>query len=298
NVTQYYMQDLSNPTLAQEVCTTDRPSIVIDKRDEQAYTIQRLPDGKCWMLDNLNLDLTNASIVAGLSPENTNADAEALNYLRNGGGTADDQWATAGLSLTNWDTAGTPSVPWVNIRGKCDSSINSSYPCIPNDIAYTSNNIASNSEYGLGTNRIGIYYNYCAVSAGSYCWGKNHMESTGYNIVSDICPASWRLPAGGPDSTSDFYTLCKVINNNTACGQGVDMSASNPNSLQYILSLPLSGDYRGGSAWFQGVANRLWSTSYYDPSNMYGFGAFSSRIQAWSTNGRNDGRSVRCLLGE
>ena len=49
NVTTNYMQGL-DPTL----CTSE-PTVVIDRRDEKAYTITRLPDGNCWMTTNLDL---------------------------------------------------------------------------------------------------------------------------------------------------------------------------------------------------------------------------------------------------
>ena len=59
-----YMQDL-DPSL----CTTT-PQTVVDKRDNQEYIIQRLQDGNCWMMTNLNLGAID--LTTDLTSENTN----------------------------------------------------------------------------------------------------------------------------------------------------------------------------------------------------------------------------------
>ncbi|MBR3169404.1 hypothetical protein IKF23_03100 [Candidatus Saccharibacteria bacterium] len=311
HITNYYMQDLSNPTLAQEVCTTDRPSIVIDKRDEQAYTIQRLPDGKCWMLDNLNLDLTNASIVAGLSPENTNADTASLKSLRQGNrtdcGEADcSKYATSGLSLENWEGGSSSyTVPMVKKSGTCSTS--SDFPCTYNG-NYTNNDILSTltpnqSTFGLGSGRIGVFYNYCAASAGSYCYDSSGAgaPSAGTNANYDVCPTNWRVPTGGVGG--EYASLCAILNGN-ACGDkdgaGVGMDATSPNSLQYKLSLLLSGSYSGTREAIvrQGTNGRFWSSTFISIGNMHDLQISSTNVYPQNYPTRNGGEAVRCLLQE
>ena len=51
------------------VCTTT-PKQVIDDRDEHIYTIQRLADGNCWMMENLDLGRTD--LTTDLTSVNTN----------------------------------------------------------------------------------------------------------------------------------------------------------------------------------------------------------------------------------
>ena len=52
----HYIQDATNSN-----CPRD-PITVIDKRDNESYTIQKLADGNCWMLDNLRtVDITLTS---------------------------------------------------------------------------------------------------------------------------------------------------------------------------------------------------------------------------------------------
>ena len=58
------MQNMSS-----SVCTTT-PKQVIDNRDEHIYTVQRLADGTCWMMENL--DLGRTPLTTDLTSANTN----------------------------------------------------------------------------------------------------------------------------------------------------------------------------------------------------------------------------------
>ena len=152
--------------------------LVYDPRDNEAYWVAELCDGKVWMLDNLRLDLTNSTVINGLSSTNTNATDAQLAYLKNGGGTTSDQYPTAGLSGSEWISSYSYSVPQVVARFKDNVA-----PVI----------------FGLGSGKIGVYYNYCATSAGTYCWGNGTSYSGSptsdpvigsyRDIEGDICPA-------------------------------------------------------------------------------------------------------------
>ena len=309
HVTQYYMQDLLNtPGLAAEVCNEEAPSIVIDKRDEQAYMIQRLPDHKCWMLDNLNLDLTNKDVVDGLTPQNTNADTASLKSLRYGNrtdcGKPDcSQYATSGLTLSNWDSGISYSAPTVNKSGSCSTTISS--PCTYNGLYTNNTNIStltlnpelapnpSESTFGLGSGKIGIYYNFCATSAGSYCYDEDATATN--NAQHDICPSSWRLPTSG--SNGEFQNLCTIIKGGN-CQNGGAMNAIDSSSMQYKLSLLFSGNYSTGTAWRQGEYGDFWSSTYREPTMMYRLRSYSEIVYPSNYHRRYNGASVRCLLQE
>lgn len=49
---------------------TSTPSIAVDTRDDHLYTIQRLDDGNCWMMENL--DLGRTTLTTDLTSSNTN----------------------------------------------------------------------------------------------------------------------------------------------------------------------------------------------------------------------------------
>ncbi len=320
-ITQVYMQDM-DPS----VCT-ETPTIVIDNRDEHPYLIQRLADNHCWMLDNLDLDLTNESIVANLTTENTNIDttndSNALDYLKNGGGTASDKYAILGLEYHNWTGPGmTPvspnvsfSQPLVNRSGKCDSTKNSSTPCVGvwQDADYTHNTILNKADAantiikdnannigGPGSYKIGTYYNYCAASAGTYCYG-NGISSAGTppensSPTSDICPAGWHMPSVNGGTNGDYFTLCSAIKGSVCTGTAWNtMNITDSTSMQYQLSTPLSGRYLSGTAYRQGTYGLFWSTTYRSGTIMRGPLVNSSGVYPQDDGYRYDGRSVRCV---
>ena len=312
-ITQIYMQDMTA-----EQCT-ETPTIVIDKRDEHPYLVQRLKDNHCWMLDNLDLDLTNESIVANLTTENTNIDTTndpyALESLKNGARSNGDKYATAGLEYHNWTGAGmTPlspgvsfSQPLVNRSGKCDSTKNSGYPCAGKwqDASYTNDTVidtadSSNTKYnyGPGSYKIGTYYNYCAASAGTYCYGNGTSAGTtaSGDATSDICPAGWHMPSDNGGNNGDYLTLCSAIKGSACAGTALNtMSIADSTSLQYQLSTPLSGDYSSGTAYRQGTYGVFWSTTYYSGASMQDLFVYSSGVRPQDISNRNNGRSVRCV---
>ena len=319
-VTQVYMQDMTA-----EQCTTT-PTIVIDKRDEHPYLVQRLKDGKCWMLDNLDLDLTNEFIVANLTTENTNIDTtndpNALDYLKNGGGTASDKYAILGLEYHNWTGVGmTPlspdhsySQPLVNRSGKCDSTEDSGAPCVGvwHNADYTHNTILNKADAantiikdnannigGPGSYKIGTYYNYCAASAGTYCYGNNASAGTppeNSSPTSDICPAGWHMPSDNGGNNGDYLTLCFAIKGSACTGTTWNtMSITDSTSLQYQLSTPLSGLYISGTAFRQGTFGLFWSTTYHSGPRMRDFFVSSSGVYPQYDNARGNGLSVRCV---
>ena len=312
-ITNHYMQEFAtDPTLSQEICT-DKPTIIMDQRDEQAYMIQRLADNKCWMLDNLNLDLTDRDVVNNLTNANTNiaaADSEALTYLKNGGAASNNKYASQGLEYHNWTGSGmTPespnasyTQPLANRSGMCDPSKNSGYPCVgkwqgasyeTGTVIDTADDSNTKYDYGPGGYIIGTYYNYCAASAGSYCY--NNGSGIG-DTTSDICPAGWHMPSSNGGSNGDYLTLCTAIKG-SACSGGAwnDMTASNNTSMQYKLSTPLSGNYNSGTAYRQGTYDGFWSSSYLSATAMRVLRISSSGVYPQGSNYRNDGTSVRCV---
>ncbi len=145
------MQNLSSAS-----CTST-PSRVADNRDGHIYTIQRLLDGNCWMMENL--DLGRTELTTDLTSENTNLST-----------------TVTASTFNSWKKE-TPE---------------SSY-----DAGVLIPITASNSSDGLDTDPIsntlyGTLYNFYAASAGTISGSANSN-----NAEYDICPAGWRLPTGG-----------------------------------------------------------------------------------------------------
>ncbi len=253
-----YLQNVTSAT-----CSTTATT-AYDNRDEEAYTIQKLADGKCWLLDNLRLDLTNATVKNNLTASTTNASATTLNYLKNGGGTTSDKYATAGVAI--WTGNYNYSAPKIATSGTEDGG-------------WTKDTLQS---YGSGSGKIGIYYNFCAVSAGSYCYGNStSIGSSSGNATEDICPAGWRLPTGG--SSGEYRALYTAY-------------SSNITNFKNALRIPLSGYFNNGRySW--GSYSGFWSSTRKDDSEMEAlFVAASFVYPNGSGMGRAAANPVRCIL--
>ena len=238
-------------------CTTTAIT-AIDARDGEEYKIQRLADGKCWMLDNLRLDLTNSTILNGLTTSNTHVDSASLTSLKSGNRSAGAQYASSGF--VKWDSSSSSNV-YNQAKANAD---------------YKDTTITS---YGAGSGKIGVHYNYCAASAGSYCYDEN--AGTG-NASYDLCPAGWRMPTGS--SSGEYQALYTTY-------------SSDATSFRNALSTPLSGRFDSGSAYSQGSDGYFWSSTYYDGYVMCTLYIDSSDVLPAGGNYRNRGYSLRCLLG-
>ena len=246
---------------------------LIDSRDEQEYLVSRLPDGKCWMLDNLRLDPANQTTAANMNETNTNATNTAIaNYL-----------GTTFTPTTGWSTVAVADI---------DTGFDSyTEPMINNaslDYEVTSYGSAAIS----GNAKVGIYYNYCAATVGTYCYDRN--SGVG-NANYDLCPAGWRMPTGG--ANGEYQSLCNVVYGGV-CTSGVSMIATDANSLQYNLSTPLSGYYYGSQANSRGNFGDFWSSTRYGSTGnaMYYLLIFPSVVYPQYTSFNRDfGLAMRCV---
>ena len=244
-----YLQNVTYST-----CPTTATT-AYDSRDEEAYTIQRLGDDNCWLLDNLRLDLVNVSLNA--LKGNTNASDTTLNYLKNGDGSPSNQYATAGVA--NWTSSYSYSAPLINTASK--------------------NTIPSSGYQG----KVGVYYNYCAASAGSYCYGNGTSAGTSSgNATEDICPKGWHMPMGG--NYGEYDELYRFY-------------SSDYTNFVNALHTPLSGYLNNGLAGGQGSTGSFWSSRIYANDRMYRLFIVPPSDVILQTGGdRSIGYPVRCVL--
>ena len=269
-------KSLDTATTMQEVtyCSEDLPEgqvyTLTDSRDGNTYHVARLKDGNCWMLDNLALDPTDSTTAANMNPSNTNATQEAINNLLNGGST----------------TAGWSNTAVANVTTNFDSFVQPRINNVSKDTLVTSYGPASTS----GQAKVGIYYNFCAASASTYCYAINSgvdVPDTIIDAPEDICPANWRMPTGG--DTGEYLALAQKYTN----------TATETNSLQYNLSTPLSGYCNSSSAKNQGGGGYFWSSTYSSSYYMYHMYVRLTYVgQGRGGDYRSMGQSMRCLVSE
>ena len=271
---QTYLQNLSA-----DKCTTTM-STAIDSRDGTEYHIQRLADGKCWLLDNLALDLVTYK--DNLNSSNTNASDEVLAYLKNGGGSV--QYPANGV-IAKTSNSGS----WTN--SYTDPYIATGYiSTVPQG-----NNDPLKTETSNGNWKIGVYYNYCAASAGSYCYSTDNAPTDNQNgvrnIDADICPKGWHMPTG--NTSGEYSALASEIYGSTSSTSDATAYAN----YRSALRLPLSGYFDDGSASFQGIYGYWWSSTRFSNYFMYRLLATTSFIYPANYDRRSYGNSVRCVLG-
>lgn len=240
-------------------CTTTAKTAT-DSRDGETYLVQNLSDNKCWLLDNLRLDLTNSTTLNNLTTSNTHVDDASLTSLKSGNRSSGGRYATAGFSGSNWTSGYNNSRPMINVSG------------VFNGNPYTKDTTVT--SYGFGSGKIGVYYNYCAASAGNYCY--DMYAGTG-NAEYDICPTGWKIP-----DTDEYRALNIAYNNNAA-------------SFRVALATPLSGNFFNDSANGQGTFGYFWLSTYYNDNTMNYFRVYSSSMSLANLN-RWSGNSVRCVL--
>ncbi|MBQ3470680.1 hypothetical protein IJH23_03190 [Candidatus Saccharibacteria bacterium] len=264
------MQSLSSSNIGTLLPNIGSTATVCDARDETKYVIGKLADDNYWMLDNLALDLTNSTILNDMDESNTNASNTTLGYLKGTTtGTTSDQYATAAVS--NWTSSYSYSAPLVNMDSK-------------NLPTSGDTNIS-----GVDTTswKYGGYYNYCAASAGSYCYGNGTSYGTSSgNATEDICPKGWRLPTG--NTSGEFQNLYSKYSS---------ASPSQYTAFRTALRLPLSGYFYDGSARLQGSYGYWWSSTRSNNYGMYYLYANTSGINPAGGSYRYGGYSVRCVLG-
>ncbi|MBR3253834.1 InlB B-repeat-containing protein, partial [Candidatus Saccharibacteria bacterium] len=271
NVTSQYVDTPMQNYSCSNIANVGNTKYIYDTRDNEVYLVGKLADNKCWMLDNLRFDIVAHK--DDISSSNTNiTNSATLTSLKSGNRSAGNNYATAGVSY--WGT-NSYSAPQIAIQGKNED-----------DNEWDSNTTAT--SYGNGSGKIGVYYNYCAASAGSYCYSKNAAPEDDTSASQDICPAGWRMPTSG--NSGEYAALLTAYNNNE--------TATDTGSLQYNLSTPLSGHFYYGSAYLQDLYGRFWSSTRHDGSYMYYLYVSSSYVnpQYGYSGDRDYGFPVRCLL--
>ena len=264
---------IANATTMQEVeaCPASIPMETVytlaDPRDNQTYKVARLKDGKCWMLENLNL--------AGGSALDADKTDVTSAYI--------SSFSTSNNLTKTGDTIVLPA------------SSTSGFNTNNYSYVYNSGNKTSNcANPGCYS-----YYSWDAATLGS-----GRSISTGNtDAEQSICPKGWRLPTSGATSNNgwkrgDFYKLA------TAYGANLESDSKESSSTFYNNAGPgtvpgflLAGYYINGSFIDGGSYGGYWSsTSLSGTSYVLDLDFNSSLVNSADGSSRSLGFSVRCLL--
>ena len=285
-----------------------------DIRDGNTYTIAKLVDGKCWMVENLRL-----SNDENITPSNTHSNNGAFGGVFTG---------LAKSENANYECCKNPPVP--NSLYSADGSTanvisggDSSYWHVRMP-RYNNNNTnrsltpshskADNSSAHLQWYGYGNLYTWAAAIADT-----NHYNTNNQSVeTTSLCPTGWRLPRGGGktnEANNEYWNLIvNGLNNGTKPanysskdhpyytgsteGLPIDRALrAYPNNFVY------SDNYYQSSAPFRGYRSEYWTSTAKDDSTSY----ILSMSRTYDTNfniypGSSDGAkftagSIRCIAG-
>ncbi len=279
-------------------------TVVRDTRDSKSYRVRKMPDGRCWMIDNLALS-TATRITAADTDIDTDAGADFVavwNSLNSNG-----QPVQSSATHSNGACTADSSAAIANGSGylTCDGASYSD----ANDgfVAYTDPSLTNNSNYenctqmnGINLNSLtgcGYLYNWYTATAGS--GNSAGGSTTARNVNSSICPAGWQLPKGAAISAqNEFAILNNAMATGTTTASTTNSATTRPNwrnngafegSLAgyYTSSFSNAGNY--GFYW-SSSANAIATNAYYLNFN------YSSVTPGHNSTNRYNGSSVRCML--
>jgi hypothetical protein len=262
--------------------------VLTDTRDGRAYTVRKLADNKCWMIDNLKLKLTSGMVLTTTdsavqddteiyftqdgtqqSPDLQNMDSDF--FTTDGFLTRDSGSETTGFNFYAWRQVD-PGPGHDYCRGVGTDDYDDLLP---------DGNLTG----------CGYLYNFYTATAST---SSQLYDTTETVAPSSICPANWRLPTDYDDdpNLSDFAIL-----NDAMADDDMPNSGWQPDG-------PFRGVFSGGwqIGWYDQPGSRgyLWSSSI--PMSSY-WNAYYISFDPYSVNlGGNEvqqfaGYGVRCVVG-
>ncbi len=270
------MQEMTSSVCAGVAAgTTDQ---LRDTRDGKYYWVSKLADGKCWMTQNLDLDLsTSTALTPATSDVSTNwtpgysTATQATSSTILADNTGQRSWSLGNYRITNPTTS-----------NDCGHPKNDASQCTAQFTAYTTpttQNKDANAHYILGN-----HYQWNAATAGT-----GGTISSG-QATSSICPKGWKLPESNSTAVGSFGGL---IN---AGSIGTDVAKLTSAPYYFVRG----GDVnQNTSNLFENAGNNGFYWSSTPVSN--GTSAYNlnfngtSNINPSNTNYRRYGFSVRCI---
>ena len=184
----YVMQDMADSHICENTEAIGSELQVIDIRDDKVYWIAKLADGKCWMTQNLDLDLIQDKVYTHIDTDlgwdSSNFDANASWFLN-----------------MSPDWSGRKYDPYFVDMG--------------NKYVYTSNSAANDIVYDVLDGCIDAGHTDCAhYHIGNY-YNWNAARADG-GATASVCPAGWRLPSLDSNEFGNLLFSYGIINNSVS----------------------------------------------------------------------------------
>ena len=253
-------------------------TILTDTRDNKKYLVSKFADGKCWMSQSLELELSSTKAL-------TSADTD-LN------------------TKTTW-------TPDKNTSNNLEDFVGPQYYSYPEDEeVYTAVSVRPTTKYltngvtpasAPSTNdgkseweKIGYYYSHTAATAGSNKDVIDVYDDYDQDAKDSICPKGWRLPyTSYYYGTDDAYNFIAAYDYNNDLDTINESFGYNLGGTVYSSDGTLSGLSSAGAYWLGGA-----SDTYY----KYASSISAKKTAQWgylfSTDSYGyimDGAQIRCI---
>lgn len=303
--TATYMQDVTS-------CPSSLPTgtqyTLTDKRDGKTYTVSKLADNKCWMTQNLDLNIGGAD-TAPLTSENTNINTSGSGAYAAGYKTANGVtiWTPLNTAVTSGRTiSGTTVTGWTNddyapYSAEGGDTYVYTSGSDSDDAVYASLSACTSAGHSAADCKhyhVGNYYNWSAAVASNNTTSLTTQYTTTQN---DICPKGWRLPVGSSSATASATTreFGQLFLSSGVTGT-IDATGYADGGLNKVRANPLFF-VRGGNVGESLLYNRAGGGNYWSGSVSGRAGAYmtnfnSSSIYSDIGSYRGGGYSVRCVV--
>ena len=294
---RFLIQDMT-PEICSTATAINSEARVLDIRDGKSYWIAKLADGRCWMTQNLDLNL-----VANQELNSTTSDLNTWNgtgYGANGGYRTNNgiiYWSPVRSTILPSEISNTGYMADYQHDNRTPYSVDSGnwyysgvYKQDVNNYLDTVNNGAgdqfSTTMYPLNKEHghVGNHYNWSAAIASNNSSDlyETTFEITSHNPKNSICPKGWRLPIAAADSDTD--ELAKLFS----------YLVETPSQLNTMLAGAPFYRVTSGAVFYNslqspGTAGDYWTSTIWSSEKAYFVGIGNDY------NNKLDGHSVRCI---
>lgn len=285
-------------SMTSEICASselNETKQLIDIRDGKSYWVAKLPDGQCWMTQNLDLNLTTAGITAATSDITSDWNAGSTYSPSNSENSITSSTISATTTATrSWDF-GLYVITNPTAASDCGSKKTSISACTnqftavgartpstnPNFYANNGNKTFSATEYDAHY-LVGNYYQWNAATAG-----------TGGTISSgqasgSICPKGWKLPT---NNNSNFGSFDKLVSSG-----GISSDVTKITSAPYYFVRGGNIDQSVNLLAYVGNGGNYWGSTPSSSSTSYNLNiSAATSVLLNNSAARYYGLSVRCV---
>ena len=281
----------------------DSVSALTDQRDNNTYTIAKLADGKCWMIENLRLESTNSDNSTGALAQGYGTSATYGNFSgladpeapwADNSTTANSLYSTDGVNDTINIGTSNAGYRFPRYNNYNNQSTSANRPDSP------TTNSATNSTTNAGMYSYGNYYTWHAAIADTTAY------SSGDHNTTSICPSGWQIPLGNTstgdiaqgeaDAANKVGGFSYLDRKMGGTGQTQSTTADSLRWRKYPVNFVYSGSVYSSSVNSRGSYGNYWSSTANSSVNAYYLYLVSSSVRPGTYyDYKYYGRAIRCV---